>query len=244
MAERSARELNEILTGAEDAQQVMAGTIELQVAALDLGGLLRSVVERVTPGAQAREIALDCETPAECRQVLCDAARLRHVDRVLEKDDGIVVGVGDRAATERLGGARQGHRGRRVGQRIHLARLAHVPVLTELAGEIAAGRPEGEHRSARQEMVERLLFDRIDAEPRGAPVRGEHYLILCAATRETDAALTFVQPAIARAQIALHAPIVEAAPPAARMQRTGPGVVASSSPGVRIARRHLNFSTV
>ena len=79
MAERSARELNEIVTGAEDAQRVMAGTIELQMAALDLGGLLRSVVERVTPAAQAREVALDCETPAERRQVLCDAARLRYV---------------------------------------------------------------------------------------------------------------------------------------------------------------------
>ena len=78
MAERSARELTEIVTGAEDAQRVMAGTIELHVAPLDFAGLLRSVVDRVLPGAQARSITLDCETATQGRPARGDGARLRH----------------------------------------------------------------------------------------------------------------------------------------------------------------------
>jgi len=78
MAERSARELTEIVTGAEDAQRVMAGTIELQMTPLDLASLLRSVVDRVLPGAQARSIALDCETATQGRPARGDGARLRH----------------------------------------------------------------------------------------------------------------------------------------------------------------------
>ena len=78
MAQRSTRELTEILSGAEDAQQIMAGTIELQMAPLDLTGLVRSVVDRVLPLAQARSIALDCETAISGRPAQGDEARLRH----------------------------------------------------------------------------------------------------------------------------------------------------------------------
>jgi signal transduction histidine kinase len=78
MAERSARELTEIVTGAEEAQRLMAGTVELQMTPLDLPSLLRSAVERALPGAQARNIALDCETPPEGQSTRGDGARLRH----------------------------------------------------------------------------------------------------------------------------------------------------------------------
>jgi len=78
MAQRSTRELTEILSGAEDAQQVMAGTIELQMTPLDLAGLVRSVVDRVLPAAQARSITLDCETANPGRPTQGDEARLRH----------------------------------------------------------------------------------------------------------------------------------------------------------------------
>ena len=48
--------------------------------------------------------------------------------------------------------------------------------------QVAAGRAEGEHRRARQEVVERLLLDRVDAEAAGAAVGGEHDLaVVCAA---------------------------------------------------------------
>ena len=78
MAERSARELTEIVTGAEDAQRVMAGTIELQMTALDLADLLRSVVDRVLPGAEARSITIACEAASHGRPAQGDSARLRH----------------------------------------------------------------------------------------------------------------------------------------------------------------------
>lgn len=78
MAQRSTRELTEILSGAEDAQQVMAGTMELQVKALDLASLVRSVVDRVQPVAQARSITLDCETANPGRPAQGDEVRLRH----------------------------------------------------------------------------------------------------------------------------------------------------------------------
>ncbi|HEY2370293.1 MAG TPA: AmmeMemoRadiSam system radical SAM enzyme [Polyangiaceae bacterium] len=49
-------------------------------------------------------------------------------------------------------------------QPVPLPRLRDVVVLAEAAAEIAAGRAEGKHRRAGIEVVQRLLFDRIDAE--------------------------------------------------------------------------------
>jgi signal transduction histidine kinase len=77
MAERSARELTEIVTSAEDAQRLMAGTIELQMSPLDLAALLRSVVDRVLPGAEARSVVLDCEAATPERPASGDGERLR-----------------------------------------------------------------------------------------------------------------------------------------------------------------------
>jgi len=51
-----------------------------------------------------------------------------------------------------------------IGERIDLPRLADVPILTEVAGQITPSRTKAEHRCAWQEMVERLLLDWIDAE--------------------------------------------------------------------------------
>lgn len=69
-------------------------------------------------------------------------AGLRHINRVLMEDNRIIIGVGHAPATEfrRSPGDRLG-RGF-VGQGIHFAGLAHVPILTELAGQVAARRPE------------------------------------------------------------------------------------------------------
>ena len=55
---------------------------------------------------------------------------------------------------------------RLIGKAVEVARLGDVPVLAELAGEIAARRAERQDGSARKKMVERLLFDRIDTEAR------------------------------------------------------------------------------
>src|SRR5207237_2005353 len=60
-----------------------------------------------------------------------------------------------------------------VGQGVHLTGLTDVPVLAELAGEVAARGPEGEDRGAGEEVIQRLLLDGVDAEAAGAAVGGE-----------------------------------------------------------------------
>ena len=66
----------------------------------------------------------------------------RHIDRVLEKDDRIVVGERDTSTPELERHFGQGLGVGGIGQGVHLARLAHVPVLAEATGEIAAGGAE------------------------------------------------------------------------------------------------------
>src|SRR5438045_8799659 len=64
-------------------------------------------------------------------------------------------------------------------------------------------------------MIERLLFDRIDAKSRGTSVGRKHHLVVLAHAHETRAALALVQPAIARTQVALQPAVREPMPPAA-----------------------------
>jgi hypothetical protein len=46
----------------------------------------------------------------------------------------------------------------RVHETVHVAAPGYVPVLAELAGQIAAGGTEGQHAAARVEMVEGLFL--------------------------------------------------------------------------------------
>jgi hypothetical protein len=66
-------------------------------------------------------------------------------------------------------------------------------------------------------VVERLLLDRVDAETGGAAVGGEHHRIAFTLAHEAQTALAIVQPAVARAQVALEAAVGERMPPARRM---------------------------
>ena len=134
---------------------------------------------------------------------------VRDIHRVLHEDHRIVVGVRDARATEALRRRRQHLRRRTIRQRIHLARLAHVPVLTELAGEIAARRAERKHRGAGQEMIQRFLLDRIDAEAARAAVGVEPDLAALHASHEAQTALTLMHLAGARTHVALDAAVVE-----------------------------------
>ncbi len=61
-------------------------------------------------------------------------------------------------------------------------------------------------------MVQRLLFDRVDAETAGAAVGRQHDRVVVPHAHEAQAALPFAQPAGARADVALHAPVVQATP--------------------------------
>ena len=107
-----------------------------------------------------------------------------------------------------------------IHEAVHVARLRDVPVLAELAREVAARRAEREDRAARQEVVERLLLHGVDAEARRASVGGEHHRVVHARTHEAGTPLALVQAAFARAEVALHAAVVEALPPAPGMKRS------------------------
>src|SRR5262249_40316254 len=111
-----------------------------------------------------------------------------------------------------------------------------VPILTKSAMKIAPRRAERKHRAARQEMIQRLLLDGIDAEARRASIGREHHRIAHARAHEAGAALALVQLAVARAQVALDAAIIERVPPAAGMERAFELLVDPCG--------HLNFSTV
>src|SRR5262249_7805126 len=93
----------------------------------------------------------------------------------------------------------------------------------ELAAEVAPGRAERQHRGAGQEVIERLLLDRVDAEARALAVGREDELVAFARAHEAERALAVVQPAVARAEIALDAPVVEGVPPAGGVGVHGPG---------------------
>jgi hypothetical protein len=60
-----------------------------------------------------------------------------------------------------------------------------VPVLAKLTGEVAARGTERQHGRAGQEVVEGLLLDRVDAEPRRAAVGCQHDLVIVPGAHET-----------------------------------------------------------
>ncbi len=133
------------------------------------------------------------------------AAGERGVDGVFGEDHRVVVGVGDGIGT--IAPSRVGDHPRAGGvhQAVHVLRLGDVPVLAELAGQVAAGGAEGEDAAAGVEMVERLLFDGVDAEAGRAAVGGEfHLAAIDHLAHEAGTALAFVQLAVARAEVALH----------------------------------------
>jgi hypothetical protein len=72
-----------------------------------------------------------------------------------------------------------------------------------------------------QEVMQRLLLDRVDAEARTAAVRGQHHFVAHALAHEAQPALPFVQLAVARTQVALDAPIRQRMPPARRCHGIG-----------------------
>ncbi len=131
-------------------------------------------------------------------------ARVGDVHRVLGEDHRVVVGERDAAAAARRRRFRDRRRRGFVRQAVHVARLGDIPVLAELAREVAARGAEGQDARAGIELVERLFLHRIDAESGGAAIGGEHHGVAVSLAHEAGAALAFVQPAIARAEIALH----------------------------------------
>jgi hypothetical protein len=64
-------------------------------------------------------------------------------------------------------------------------------------------------------VVQRFLFDRIEAEARRAAIRGKDDLVAGPRPHKAQPALTFVQLAFSRAEIALDAAVREGVPIAA-----------------------------
>ena len=61
-------------------------------------------------------------------------------------------------------------------------------------------------------MIERLLFDRIDAVAARAAVGGQHDLVVLAGADKAEAALPLVQLAVAGTNVALHAAVFQPVP--------------------------------
>jgi hypothetical protein len=103
---------------------------------------------------------------------------------------------------------------------IEVAGLRDVPVLAELAGQVAPCGAKRQDRCAGQKMIERFFLDRIDAKARRTAVGGEHDLVVLPGAHKAQAALAFVQLAIARTDVALDAPIRQSMPVAGWVSRS------------------------
>jgi hypothetical protein len=66
-------------------------------------------------------------------------------------------------------------------------------------------------------MVQRFLFNRIDAKPAAPAIRGHNHPIAQSLPDETESALAFVELTKSRAQPAFDAPIWQHRPPATHL---------------------------
>src|SRR6185437_12112402 len=92
------------------------------------------------------------------------AAGLCHIDRIFEKNDRIVVSKSDRPAATSHSRFCDLLRRSHILHAIKIPGFGDVPVLAEFACQVAAGCAEGQDWRARQEVIERLLLDRVDAK--------------------------------------------------------------------------------
>jgi len=144
-------------------------------------------------------------------------AFLSDVHGIFQENHRVVVGVGDTAAAMGLGrlGNRPGGGG--IGESIEFPGFADVPVLTETTGQVATCGAEGKDRGPGQEMIQRFLLHRIDAESARTPVGGELDLPASPLTHETQSTLSLTQFALPGADVAAQSPIFETLPMPSRM---------------------------
>ena len=143
-------------------------------------------------------------------------ARPGHVHGVLGPDHRIIVGEGNAPAAELLGRAGDRLGSRRLAQPLHLAGFGDRPVLAELAAEVAASRAEREDAGAGEEVVERLLLDRVNAEAAAPPVRGEDHAAVAVLAYEAESPRPGLELTRARAEVTDEPVVlVRGVPPAA-----------------------------
>jgi hypothetical protein len=91
---------------------------------------------------------------------------------------------------------------------IHILGFTDIPVLAELARQIAASRAERQYTTARVKMVKWFLLDWVNAKTGGSSIGREYHLVALTHPYKTGTTLPFMQLAITWTQVALHATIV------------------------------------
>src|SRR5262249_26221534 len=94
------------------------------------------------------------------------ATGLRYINRIFEKNHGIIVSKGDRPASASHCRVCDFLRRSHILNAIKIPGFGDIPVLAELAGQVTASGAEGQDWRARQKVIERLLLDGIDAKAR------------------------------------------------------------------------------
>ena len=93
-------------------------------------------------------------------------AGLRDINGIFKKNHRIVIGKGHCRTAIVLGGLRDHFRGRQRSQLVHLACFGNLVILAEFAGQVTARRTKGQDRRSGQKVVQRFLFNRINAKAR------------------------------------------------------------------------------
>ncbi|MDQ3804710.1 MAG: sensor histidine kinase, partial [Acidobacteriota bacterium] len=79
MMERNTQNLIELVNDLLDASKLESGTMRLDLASIDLGGLIEELREQMQPMAREKEIALEEAVPADLPPLRADRAKLRRV---------------------------------------------------------------------------------------------------------------------------------------------------------------------
>ena len=124
---------------------------------VDVGGI--HPVEEFTPCFRHHVTRSDCHRPDSSFPAFPG-----NVHCVLEENDGVVVGECDTAAAMRLCRFGDGLGRGGIGEPVEFPGFADVPVLAEAATKVAACGAEGKDRGSGEEMIQRLLFHRVNAE--------------------------------------------------------------------------------
>src|SRR5262249_25410516 len=113
------------LAGAEILIEPLAKTLEINVGGIHVPEKFCARLRRDIAGAHG-------DGPQSTL-----AARLCHVDRIFEKNHGVVVSKGNRTAAAAHSRIGNGLRGSHILNPVEIASFGDVPVLAELAGQVA-----------------------------------------------------------------------------------------------------------
>ncbi len=117
------------------------------------------------------------------------------VDGIFQEDDRIVVGESQALAVVRPRGVCQGLGVSLALKPVEGPRLRDIPVLAELARQVAAGRSEGQHAGTGEKVIEGLFFDRVDHKTAASPIGREDDLVTLAFADKTEATLPLAEGA-------------------------------------------------